>query len=71
MSQYFPDGLTTRTLIDFYGNIRRALEVDDNTPAGQPKPYEARENADFRRMALDLEEQLDARAAKYRKIEWE
>jgi len=70
MSQYFPDGLTTQTLIDFYGNIRRALEVDDNTPDGQPKPYEVRENGDFRKMAQDLEEQLDVRKAQYKKIEW-
>ena len=47
MSTYFPNGLTTLTLTDFYENIRRALEVDDNTPADQAKPYEARETAIF------------------------
>jgi hypothetical protein len=71
MSRYFPDGLTTHTLIDFYSNIQRALDVDDNTPAGQEKPYGARTNNDFRKMAEDLEKQLDEKAVTYRKIVWE
>ena len=71
MSQYFPDGLPTNTLIDFYSNIQRALDVDDNTPAGQAKPHGARTNSDFRKMAEDLEKQLDKKRITYRRIVWE
>ena len=71
MPNYFPSSLTDRILLDFYDNIGNALDVDDQTPAGQPKPYGARENKDFRAMAEDIERQLDERKAKYEKIVWE
>ncbi len=70
MPNFFPSGLTDRALLDFYDNIANALDVDDQTPAGQPKPYEARENNDFRAMAEDIERQLDERKVPYEKIVW-
>jgi hypothetical protein len=62
--------LSVNGLLMLHGAIRNALSVDDNTPHGNPKPYQVRSTQDWRTQSDALEEALNAKGAKFSPIAW-
>lgn len=62
--------LTDNTLTTFHAMIREALNIDDETPPGQPRRFEVRENNDFRRFADEFEREMDRREIEFDPIDW-
>jgi hypothetical protein len=63
-------GFSTNGLKALQDAIRKALEADNATPAGQDKAYGVREFPDWKEMADELEAELDRRGETYTKVPW-
>lgn len=63
-------GLTTPSLRDLHDSIKKAMSVDDSTPAGQDKPYGVRNYPDWKEHADKIEKELDSRNEQYDKLDW-
>ncbi|KAA0573483.1 hypothetical protein [Azospirillum sp. Sh1] len=61
-------GYTTQSLLMMHGAIANALAVDDNTPAGQDKPFMVRTFPDWKLQADEIEAELTKRGVSYTKI---
>ena len=59
--------LSTHGLLMLYQAVRLALDEDDGT---DERPFQVRENSDWRRWSDEIASELDHRGANFKRIDW-
>ncbi|MHC8510000.1 MAG: hypothetical protein ACYYKD_11545 [Rhodospirillales bacterium] len=62
--------LTDDSLKTLHNAIRDCLEIDEAIPSGQDKKYGVRQFPDWKKMADEMEAELDKRGKTYTPIPW-
>jgi hypothetical protein len=60
--------LSTHGLLMLYQAVKLALDEDDGSP--EDRPFQVRENSDWRRWSDQIASELDHRGAHYTRIAW-
>jgi len=60
--------LSTHGLLMLYQAVKFALDEDDGNP--EDRPFQVRENSDWRRWTDEIASELDHRGANYKRIAW-
>ncbi|ETR79094.1 hypothetical protein X566_12215 [Afipia sp. P52-10] len=60
--------LSTHGLLMLYQAVKLALDEDDGNP--DLRPFQVRENSDWRMWSDQIADELDHRGAHYARIEW-
>jgi hypothetical protein len=60
--------LSTHGLLMLYQAVKLALDEDDGNP--DDRPFQVRENSDWRRWSDEIAHELDHRGANYSRIAW-
>ena len=60
--------LSTHGLLMFYQAVKLALDEDDEHP--EDRPFQVRENSDWRKWSDQIASELDHRGANFNRISW-
>ena len=60
--------LSTHGLLMLYQAVKLALDEDDGNPEG--RPFQVRENTDWRRWSDEIASELDHRGTNFKRIDW-
>jgi hypothetical protein len=60
--------LSTHGLLMFYQAVKLALDEDDGNP--EDRPFQVRENADWRKWSDEIASELDHRSVNFTRIDW-
>ena len=60
--------LSTHGLLMLYQAVKLALDEDDGS--GEDRPFQVRENSDWRRWTDEIASELDHRGTNFKRIDW-
>jgi hypothetical protein len=60
--------LSTHGLLMFYQAVKLALDEDDGNP--EDRPFQVRENSDWRKWSDEIASELDHRSVNFTRIDW-